>query len=233
MDFKIKTKPEGRQEWPQTPADQNFRDYTYYQHRHKKGFNLAPGEALEIGIAWLILSLAFGILYSNNDIDSFKLTFPISLATVGLGFILHELGHKYLAQHYGLEAIFKANYRGLVWAVFLSLAGFILVTPGGVFIRGQTLTRQQHGKIALTGPLMNLLLGVGFLAIYLNPYLNIRILSIASLLGYKINAWISLFNMIPAQGFDGKKILEWNVIVYALMAALTGGMYLLSYTLKG
>lgn len=195
----------------------------------KPGFS--GREIADLILAWAILSLAFSILYSEKDADAIKIVFPICLATVGLGFMLHELGHKILAQHYGLEAVFKANYPGLIGAVLLSFAGFVLVTPGAVMIRGATLTKQQEGKISLTGPLMNLLLAASFLALYLNPLLDIWILKPAFWMGYQINAWIGLFNLIPSPPFDGHKIKEWNMPVYLLMAVLTGGVYLMSYTL--
>jgi len=195
-----------------------------------RGFlSFSRDESLELAAAWVILSVAFGILYSDRSIENFKIALPICLATVGLGFILHEMGHKYLAQRYGFDAVFKANYPGLGGAIALSFFGFVLVTPGAVYIR-DGLTKEQNGKISLLGPLMNVLLGAGFLALYLSRLSDAWIVSITAWLGYKINTWIGLFNLIPSPSFDGSKIKEWNLPVYIVLVILIGGMYLLSYT---
>ncbi|MBN2251861.1 MAG: metalloprotease [Candidatus Altiarchaeota archaeon] len=188
-------------------------------------------EILDLAAAWAILSVAFGILYAGNSMGAFLIAFPICLATVGAGFVLHELGHKLLAQRYGHEAHFEANYRGLGLAILLSFAGFVLVTPGAVYIRGAGLTKEQNGKISLLGPLMNLLLGAGFLMIFLSPAAESGIIMLVSWIGYRINAWIGLFNLIPVNPFDGAKIKDWNLPAYLALAALFGGMYLLSYVL--
>ena len=35
-----------------------------------------------------------------------------------------------------------------------------------------------------------------------------------SALGYMINAWLALFNLIPFRGFDGQRIIEWSKPAY-------------------
>jgi Zn-dependent protease len=37
--------------------------------------------------------------------------------------------------------------------------------------------------------------------------------------GYSINAWLGLFNLIPAGPFDGAKVLAWDWRVFAVAAA--------------
>lgn len=204
------------------------RDASFYSQ--PKGFVFLSGEVLELLVAWVVLSLAFGVLYSENDVMVFVVVFPICFGTVGLGFILHELSHKFLAQRYGFDAVFKANWGGLGLAVLISFFGFVIVTPGGVYIRG-LLSREQNGRISAVGPLMNLLLAVFFLGVYFNPLSDAWIFRVTSLLGYEINAWIGLFNLIPSPGFDGSKIKDWNILVYLLMVVMAGGLYLLSYGL--
>ena len=55
--------------------------------------------------AWLMLSIAFAIVMGGF---SFTFQFAVHLAiaaiTVGTGFLLHEMGHKFLAQEYGCIA---------------------------------------------------------------------------------------------------------------------------------
>ena len=94
-------------------------------------------EIIDILKAWLALSLAFAFIYSgasllkgnfNNIYSShFILIFFISLFTAGLGFLLHELAHKFVAQHYGCTAEFRA------WDQFLYLAVGLAVFIGFIF----------------------------------------------------------------------------------------------------
>ncbi len=196
---------------------------------NRNRFTTSRKELWELFSAWITLSIAFAILYSNNDLSSFIIAFPISMIAVGLGFVLHELGHKILAQRYGLNAVFRANYQGLLFAVLLSFAGFILVTPGAVHLYGREISREKHGKIALLGPLMNLFLALAFLTLYLLPFLNTPFINLTAWLGYRINTWIGLFNLIPVPPFDGQDIKEWNLPVYLLMVFLMGALFISSY----
>jgi Zn-dependent protease len=38
--------------------------------------------------------------------------------------------------------------------------------------------------------------------------------------GFKLNAWIGLFNMIPAGPFDGAKVLSWSPLVFGITVAV-------------
>ncbi|MFC2162770.1 site-2 protease family protein [Candidatus Altiarchaeota archaeon] len=192
------------------------------------GVKFTGSEVYELLAAWMLLSIAFSILYSGTDLDMFIRLMPICAASVGLGFVLHELGHKVYAQRYGLEAHFKANYQGLMLAVLMSFMGFIYVAPGAVWIRG-VLSRRQNGIISMAGPLINIILGVGFLSLYFSPLSANQYIGLTAYLGYMINTWVGLFNLIPSQPFDGAKIMAWNKGVYFSLVFMAGGLYLSSY----
>ncbi|PIN80923.1 metalloprotease, partial [Candidatus Woesearchaeota archaeon CG10_big_fil_rev_8_21_14_0_10_30_7] len=57
---------------------------------HKEIFDLVK--------AWVIISFAFAIVFKNAG-DVFINIVLMSLITVGAGFLLHELAHKFVAQH--------------------------------------------------------------------------------------------------------------------------------------
>src|SRR3989344_8829105 len=88
-------------------------------------------ELMDITKAWIALSLAFAFVYSGISIlngtfakitsFSFLLIFIISFFTAGLGFLLHELAHKFVAQKYGCQAEFRAFDQMLYLAVGLAL----------------------------------------------------------------------------------------------------------------
>lgn len=173
--------------------------------------------------AWGLISLAFTILFAGTNATptGYLITFVISILTVGLGFLLHELAHKIVAIHYGCTAQFQANMKMLLLAVGMSFFGFIFAAPGAVMIQGH-ITRKQHGHIAAAGPATNVILALLFLA-------TTTILPAIGTYGMAINAFLALFNLLPLPGMDGNKVWTWNKAAYLGLAILSGGLVMLSY----
>tara|TARA_Y100000034_G_scaffold87295_1_gene104690 strand:+ start:4203 stop:4799 length:597 start_codon:yes stop_codon:yes gene_type:complete len=189
-------------------------------------------EIKDLFFAWLMISLAFAILFSGiSSLFSNPIIFIISLGmalfTSGIGFLLHELMHKYVAQSYGFYAEFKAFYNMLFLAVAFSFFGFILAAPGAVFIRG-FITREENGKISLAGPMTNILLAIIFL-VFLLIFTTNGILGLFLNYGLMINSLLALFNMIPFMPFDGKKVYDWNKAAYFITIILALGLFLSRY----
>ena len=175
----------------------------------------SPTEIRDLLRAWLLLSIAFAILFTGFSLDArFFTAVLISASTAGIGFLLHELAHKYVAQHYGCHAEFHAFDRMLWLAILLSFFGFIFAAPGAVFIRGRV-TPQKNGHISIAGPLTNIILGIFFFALFALTHTQI-IRAIASM-GMHINFLLAAFNLIPFFGLDGSKVLAWNKKVYAVV----------------
>jgi Zn-dependent protease len=188
-------------------------------------------EAWDLIKAWFILSLAFAIVFNSGKLLDYSIifTFIVSAITVGLGFILHELGHRTLARRYGATAEFMASNTMLGLALVMSFFGFIFAAPGAVVIRGY-LTKRKYGYISAAGPLTNIILGTAFLATAM--FVPMQMVMTVCIVGMKINFWLALFNMLPFPMFDGMKVLRWNKIVYAAMllvsvVAVFGSEYLL------
>ncbi|MDP3990408.1 MAG: metalloprotease [archaeon] len=180
-------------------------------------------ELVDITKSWLALSLAFAFVYSGislvrgniNGIFSttFLQLFIVSLFTAGLGFLLHELSHKFVAQKYGCVAEFRAFDQMLYLAVGLAVfIGFIFAAPGAVMISGM-ITRKENGIISVAGPLTNYVLAMIFLAVSIFFPAGRFFAGV----GVGINMWLGLFNLIPFGNFDGKKILYWNRYVWSAM----------------
>ena len=161
--------------------------------------------------AWLAISFAFALLFADITSSVFIVFFVISLLTVGLGFLLHELAHKYVAQQYGCWAEFRADDRMLLFAILSAFAGFIIAAPGAVWIRGNV-TTEKNGKISVAGPVTNIVLALLFL---FGSFLLEGIFAMGFDYGFRVNAFLGLFNMIPAGNFDGAKVLRWNRVIYA------------------
>lgn len=189
-----------------------------YQYKQSKKIKLGPiktssTEIVDIIKGWTALSFAFALLYSGtyllgggsfSNIFSvgFAIIFLISLLTAGLGFVLHELAHKFVAQHYGCIAEFRAFDKMLYLAVGLAaVIGWIFAAPGAVMISG-TVTRKENGIISVAGPITNFVLaGIFWFIAQTVPIFTV---------GFFVNTWLGLFNLIPFGNLDGKKVLMWS-----------------------
>lgn len=172
-------------------------------------------EIIDILKAWIVISVAFALILGNKNFFSieFLVNLFIAALTVGVGFLLHELAHKILAQKYGAIAEFRAFNPMLLLALFMSyFLGVIFAAPGAVMIHGGNINIKRYGKISAVGPLTNLALALIFLAIKLLNYKGI--LSTIGDYGFMINSWLALFNMIPFWQFDGRKIFMWNKLIW-------------------
>lgn len=162
--------------------------------------------------SWLAISLAFAIALSGIiSLENLLTSFLISASTVGIGFIFHELSHKYLAQKYGCIAEFRSYDKMLIIAILLSFTGIIFAAPGGVFIQG-FVGKVRNGKISSAGIIANISIAFIFLIMLIStPFKTL------SYYGLLINSWLALFNLIPIGNFDGKKVLNWNKKVYTAL----------------
>ena len=190
-------------------------------------------EKKDLFYAGVMISIAFAILLSGglSGITSlsqgFIIVFVIAFLTAGVGFLFHELMHKYVAQRYKLFAEFRASY-GMLWlAVIASFFGFIFAAPGAVYIHGN-ITKERNGKISLAGPLTNIVLALAFLVLLLT-FSTSEILAALFGFGLTINSLLAAFNMIPAMPFDGAKVFAWNKPVYWITLALGVGLFALSF----
>ncbi len=194
----------------------------FHHRRFNSGFNT---ELWDLIISWSIVSLVFSI--------AIHIPFFISFLTVGLGFLFHELSHRFMARHYGLIAVYRSNLGMLLFSLVLSFFGVVLLMPGGVVILGHV-SKKKNGVIAMMGPLANIFLSILFLILSL--FLNTSIFHSTFYhsvfyYGFLINSYLALFNLLPLPGFDGSKVLLWNKFFYSLLLITSGFLLMLSYTL--
>ncbi|OQC71821.1 MAG: Peptidase family M50 [Euryarchaeota archaeon ADurb.Bin009] len=184
-------------------------------------------ERRDLLIAWLAISIAFTLIYIRGGVNvaGFIFFFVMSLLTVGVAFILHELAHKFTAMRYGYWAEFKKDNQMLLVAVVMAaLVGVVFAAPGATYIYGNA-TRAENGRISAAGPLTNLLLCIPFAVLML---FGGGLIGIVGLVGFRVNAMIATFNMLPISVLDGRKILAWNPAVFAVLMAASAGLLIWS-----
>jgi len=181
-------------------------------------------EIIDLVKSWIFVSLAFTI-FQGLKLEFSTLIF--STITIGLGFILHELAHKFVAQKYGCAAEFRSNDSMLLFGVVLSFFSLLFLAPGAVFILGRV-SLQQSGKISAAGPATNIILALLFLV-----FVTLGVFPQIAFLGMIINSWLAVFNLLPFPSFDGQKILAWNKVVYIGMVIVSGLIMVLQTFLGG
>lgn len=201
-------------------------------------------EKHDLIIAWLAIAIAFTLIFVRNNVtpETFLIFFGVSLLTVGLGFALHELAHKFTAIKYGYWAEFRRDNQMLVIAVALAaLVGVVFAAPGATVIYsrdGRPMTTKENGMISAAGPVVNLILCVPFLLLIilgavLGTGLLPFLLTITGMVGMSVNSMIAFFNLLPVSVLDGKKILSWNPAVFAVLIIASLAMILISQDYGG
>jgi Zn-dependent protease len=98
---------------------------------------LGSNELIELLIAYVVLTAAFGVIISGGFSRLSADAFIITGIGVGTGFLLHELAHKFTAQRYGYMAEFKLSMNGLFLTIISAAIGFLFAAPGAVVIYGR------------------------------------------------------------------------------------------------
>ena len=195
-------------------------------------------ERSDLLIAWLAISIAFSLIFIRGGVtvELFVTYLLVSMLTVGIGFILHEMAHKFTAMKYGFWAEFrKDNLMLLVAVAMAALVGIVFAAPGATVIYGGYISREQNGKISAAGPAVNLLLCIPFaLILFVSgmismSFLSRNLLGLIGMVGLQVNAMIAAFNMLPVSVLDGKKVLAWNPAVFAVLIIAAFGILLASF----
>jgi Zn-dependent protease len=184
-------------------------------------------ELLDLLVAWLALGVAFMVFFAGGANAVLGLValgpgplltaFVVSLVTAGIGFLLHELGHKVAAVRFDNIAAFRADYGMLFVAVMSAFLGFLFAAPGAVHHRGP-LSDRQHGLVALAGPAVNLVLAVIFVPLLvLGNVLSMELVTLVGGRGLAVNLFLAAFNLVPLGPLDGNTVLDWSKGVWVVV----------------
>lgn len=202
---------------PQRPV-QRIRLGTSFPAARFRGFG--GSELQQLLIAWLVLGFCFSASAIFRPAH-FPMLFGASLITLGLGFVGHELAHRYVARTYGYWAEFRLWPWGLAMAIVFALVSggrMIFAAPGAVHILptsfGYGTSRKESGLISLSGPLANLLVAPVFL-----PLTGFGgLLELIGSTGFRINLWLAAFNLLPFGMLDGRKVFSWSPMAWSVIA---------------
>src|SRR6267143_4537680 len=205
----------------------------------------SPGEISSIIIAWLVLSVA--ITYGNFT-RLFTGTGNLEVVIAGFvatatGFIIHEMGHKFVAIRRGYVAHFRLWTRGLLLTLFIvvfSGGGIVFGAPGAVYIApvatayygydstSRTLDPEQENMvISAAGPGLNLAFAVGFLSLLFIS--SSGFLHTVAAFGFTLNVELVSFNMLPVPPLDGSKIFRKSIPIALAIALPLWAMFLLLF----
>ena len=164
--------------------------------------------------------MGVGLTYFLTSTANLTSVVILSIAFM-LSFILHELAHKFSAQHFNLWAEFRLTLQGALITLISMFLPFKLISPGAVMIAGGG-TRETVGKTAISGPVTNIILST---ACILVAALGQSLFLVVAF----INAFLAAFNLIPFGIMDGLKVFRWNKIVWAIVFAAAAVLTVYTY----
>ena len=200
-------------------------------------YNFTKNEIRGLIIAFIVLSFCFAISNVGLDLKGIISLMPIVMVGVGMGFILHELGHKYMSVKHGYRAEFELWPLGLVIAFVTAFLGFVFAAPGSVKTYADEMTDEINGKITLAGPMANIGLAILFILIaaLIYPFSThselFRLMYLICTVGFSVNAFLATFNLLPFYSLDGTKVMKWSVKVWITAFAIAAIMMLMSMTI--
>jgi len=204
-------------------------------------------------LAWAVLTIGVSYRYviglaggATGDLE-FVVAAGVATAT---GFILHEMGHKFVAIRHG----YVAHFQIWIWGIALTLVtavisggAFLFGAPGAVYIapaavmgafgygyyasnRRPTDPIRENMLISAAGPVVNLAFALFFLIVYeLSTTYNF--VAIVATFGFELNVGLGSFNMLPIPPLDGSKIFKNSVPVALAIALPLWGMFLYFFLL--
>lgn len=163
----------------------------------------------------IVLGISLSWRYVVTRFYSYALTVFIA---IGIGFLFHELAHRFTARLFGAYSRYRAWYLGLAIALILSIATqgtIVFAAPGAVEVYTPWFNPRAELYISSAGPLSNIFISLICTLIYvltsgsaIQPYIRV--------VAY-VNSILAFFNLFPVPPLDGYKILRRNVIVWLLL----------------
>jgi Zn-dependent protease len=173
----------------------------------------------------LVLLVGISLFLSGFGVPTFAGVLILAIILM-VSFLSHELAHKFVAQRNGMRAEFRVTPFGALLTFISIFSPFKFIAPGAVMITGYS-TNRVIGRVAIVGPLTNILLGSGFVILSLLFTVSNSVSFILSTSAY-INGFLAAFNLIPLSIIDGKKVFTWSKGIWALAFSASAALFLLA-----
>jgi Zn-dependent protease len=203
--------------------------------RTKRRVYFSVKELKHIAVAAaLVMCIGFSIGFYENLLDgssywtlSMMAVFAVCMTA---SFLVHEIGHKIMAQKSGLWAEFRLT----MWGALLTLASvflpFKMISPGAMMIGGSA-DRKSLLKISVAGPITNIIFSLVFFGLAFSLPIEAYTFMVAFLYAAYVNAFMAVFNLIPFGILDGYKIFSINKKVWAAVFIPSLLLTIFSYAL--
>lgn len=151
------------------------------------------GIPIELHFSFLLLIIAVYIVALFNLIPGVDIVIAVLITLLFVVVVLHELTHSYVAQRYGVE-----------------IERIILLPIGGISaMKELPKDPSKELRIAISGPLSNLVIAALFYPIYL--FFGNSLSHSLNFLLYNfilLNLLLGVFNLLPAFPMDGGRVLR-------------------------
>ncbi|MHA1131282.1 MAG: AN1-type zinc finger domain-containing protein [Candidatus Helarchaeota archaeon] len=178
---------------------------------------------LLIGIL-LMFGVGISMFYTVYYWAGLPVNWGLTLLLAGfatIAFLFHEFGHKFIGIRLGNWSEFRLIKIFTILTAFsvIPINPFKIVCPGAVQITGDT-GKENMGKIALAGPVMNLIQATLFV-IFANLFFGVNdsMFKVFIIAAY-LNAFLGVFNLLPFGPLDGLKVIRWNKVFYLVTLAI-------------
>jgi Zn-dependent protease len=188
-------------------------------------------------ISIIVISILFTINmtqksgWTNPDIINILI---ITIIIFSISLIAKIYSQKYLARKYHYHIEYKIWGYGLIFALITMLLNIFVITPGyfkyGLYDR--IATDEEKAKIALIGPAINIIIAVIFLIalIILKSMMTTGIIKLAMLIGFYINTYMAVFNLIPFMALDGIKLFEYDMKMWIAPMIISVILLIITFT---
>jgi len=207
----------------QWSAQPKYKYTVSYRPKSSRVFWFSIKELQHLLIGTLLV-MAVGLSFFLNTSSSTIVIVGLTVAFT-LSFLLHEIAHKFSAQHFNLWAEFRLTLQGTLITLLSAFLPppFKIISPGAVMIAGSG-NRETIGKVAFSGPITNV--GLSIICVLIAAVANQGLFWVVAF----INAFLATFNLIPFGIIDGLKIYRWNKLAWAIGFASAVGLMALTYS---
>ncbi|MHB1440580.1 MAG: zinc metalloprotease [Cuniculiplasma sp.] len=176
----------------------------------------------EFIVSILVFGLALSVAYSRIFAGITSERFLLILLPVGLLSSLISIGSsfavkKYVSQRYGYKVHFTIYTIGLILTLLTSIFGFIISLPGSARLRNIN-NREIEGKISLSSPVTNMILGLIFIS---TSFFTSGMIKESLDIFSGSNLVVAFFSLFPFPPLDGYSILKWNFYLYLVSLAFS------------